>query len=733
MSPRSLLDLLRARRAIAAGLFALGLAGAAVATLVMPARWVATARVLVEPAPGELLPGGTLPAHLATQVDIVTSQRVALRVVDTLRLADDPESIRRWRLETDGTGSLRHHRSDRLLRDLSVEPSGASSVLRISYAADDPATAARIANAFAQAYVELGASLGRDPSAEARERLDARTRSLREQLDLARQRLAAPLLPEVEPTPSDPRRSAAARPVTEIAATGAGTEGAGGDADGPRERTAQIRRLRDELRLLQRDLEQAELAFDAAARRLDASPGRAGGPRPVLLTSASEPARPTRPDPLLNGALGAVFGLLAAIVGAGVAERRDRRIRGPRDLALASGSAPIGSLRDAFGGARPAPEPPLAAGPVGVGFAAGAAPVGGGLGAAGVVAVGGGLGAAGVAAVGGGLGAAGVVAAPSAAASAARAAAAVDDAAGPATIPGPAADGPGARPGVSRDASGSPRPIGEILVQAGLIHPPEVERILAWARREGMRFGEAAVASKLVTTDQIERALAEQFDFPLLRRGSSAVSDEVVAAYDARNPVVADLRRLRARIRAAQLAAPADAPLRCVAVVSAGSGDGKSFLAANLAVTFSQCGQRTLLIDADLRRGRLHALFGLSNATGLSSMLNRSLLPGAMQRVPGLGPLTVLTRGPDAPNPAELLSRDAFGQLLDALSRSFDVVILDTPGVAEEPDAALVAQRAGAALVVARKDRSSFGGLAELVQGTTVPRIAVLGSVLNEA
>ena len=144
-------------------------------------------------------------------------------------------------------------------------------------------------------------------------------------------------------------------------------------------------------------------------------------------------------------------------------------------------------------------------------------------------------------------------------------------------------------------------------------------------------------------------------------------------------------------------------------------------------------GQRTLLIDADLRRGRLHRIFGLSNVTGLSSMLNRSIVAGSMQRVPGLRNLTVLTRGPDAPNPSELLSRDVFEQLIDAFVRSFDIVILDTPGVAEEPDATLVAQRAGAALLMARQHFSGFDAVIELVQSGGTQRVTVLGSVLNQA
>jgi receptor protein-tyrosine kinase len=266
-----------------------------------------------------------------------------------------------------------------------------------------------------------------------------------------------------------------------------------------------------------------------------------------------------------------------------------------------------------------------------------------------------------------------------------------------------------------------------------VLHPPEVERILHWARAEGRRFGEAAVAHGAVTERQLARALALQFDYPVLAPGESGVSPEVVAATDAGGPAAADLRRLRERIRAQQAAAPADRPLRALAVISAGRGEGKTFTAANLAVVFAQAGQRTLLVDADLRRGRLHRLFGLPNRAGLSTLLNGQVGPGLLHRVPGLGGLTVLACGPTPPNPSELLVRAAFGQALEAFCGRFDVVLFDTAGTAEEPDAALVAGRAGAAIVVARRGHSSFDAVVRLVSSGAVPPSAVLGSVLNDA
>ncbi|UUZ57093.1 polysaccharide biosynthesis tyrosine autokinase [Massilia sp. H-1] len=117
-----------------------------------------------------------------------------------------------------------------------------------------------------------------------------------------------------------------------------------------------------------------------------------------------------------------------------------------------------------------------------------------------------------------------------------------------------------------------------------------------------------------------------------------------------------------------------------LAITSAEPQEGRTFLAANLAVAFAQLGQRTLLIDADLRAPRQHTLFGLSNRVGLSALLTR-LAPAAeaVEQIPELTGLSVLTAGAAPPNPAELLGRPAFGTLIAALARYYDVVLIDTP------------------------------------------------------
>ncbi len=719
MTLQQLLAILRARRAVPGVALAIAAAVSIAASVLLPGRYTATARVLVQAGgPDAVLGGGaagTLPASLvATQVDIATSQRVALQVVDALKLADAPQARAEAHGPAVGAASIRHDRADRLLEDLEVVPSETSSVLSIAYTAPDPAFAAAVANAFAEAYVALVLELRAEASRQAGAVLDARMRSLRAALESAQERLAAhrraygvvagagrldaelarlaELSARVAALPGEPREAGRGRPdaIPATAATGvspsARDEALQAALERQQARVRSLQAARDDLALLERDVELAQRELDVAARRasLAAADGQAGQVTVVPLSSAVPPARPSTPRPGLLVGAGLLLGALLGVGGALASEWRDRRVRGPLDLRQASGLQPIGTLRDAFGGrGGPRPVPAAAAPPVSAGDAEGE---------------------------GEGEG----------------------EATRPLPRPPYGREGPGA-PGAAPDRPREHQPIGRILVSAGLINPPEVERILAWARADGVRFGEAAVAHRLVTEAQLERALAYQFDYPVLEPGATRVSQEVVAAFDARNPLVADLRRLRARIRAAQIAAPPEAPLKAFAVISSGPGDGKTFVAANLAVTFAQTGQRTLLIDADLRHGRLHRMFGLDDRTGLSTMLNRRIEPGSLQRVPGLPNLTVVGCGPVAPNPSELLSREVFSHLLASFARAYDVIVLDTPGVAEEPDATLVAQRAGAALVLARKDRSAFDAVVELVRSGAAPRVPVLGSVLNEA
>ncbi len=274
------------------------------------------------------------------------------------------------------------------------------------------------------------------------------------------------------------------------------------------------------------------------------------------------------------------------------------------------------------------------------------------------------------------------------------------------------------------------RSIGAILVDNGKLKLHDAERILQLQRQKGLRFGEAALELGLLREDDIKQALAQQFEYPYLTRGESAVSEEVVAAYQPFLPVVEELRALRSQLMLRWF--DADSERKAITIVSPENGDGRSWMAANLAVVFSQLGERTLLIDADMRRPRLHAMFGVDNKAGLSSILAGRAGIEAIQRVAALLDLSILPAGATPPNPQELLNRPAFSQLLAQATESFDVIIIDTPPTFAYSDAQTTAVRASGALVVARKNVSRSSRLRSCAEMLVEASATVVGTVMND-
>jgi receptor protein-tyrosine kinase len=284
--------------------------------------------------------------------------------------------------------------------------------------------------------------------------------------------------------------------------------------------------------------------------------------------------------------------------------------------------------------------------------------------------------------------------------------------------------------------SGAPRAtrsLGGILIDSGQLSPEDAERVLQLQKQENLRFGAAAVKLGLLTEADIQYALSKQFSYSYLRRvpgQDRRVSEEIVAAYQPFNPRVEELRAIRSQL---MLRWFDKAELRQVlTIVGPGRREGRSYLAANLAVVFSQLGERTLLVDADLRNPRQAELFSLDNKIGLSTLLSGRSRDEAIVRVPELGGLCVLPAGPVPPNPLELLNRLNFDEFMMQVKASFDVVILDTPALEAGEDGAMMAVRTGAALAVARSDRTRMADFSDMVQGLMNAGVAVVGSVLND-
>jgi chain length determinant protein tyrosine kinase EpsG len=275
------------------------------------------------------------------------------------------------------------------------------------------------------------------------------------------------------------------------------------------------------------------------------------------------------------------------------------------------------------------------------------------------------------------------------------------------------------------------RSIGAILVDHGRLTPAAAEQILRAQRERGLRFGEAAIHLGILTERDIQFALAQQFDYPYLHAADTSVAPELIAAFDPFAREVETLRAVRTQLVLRWFGVGAR-NRHALAVVGAQRGDGRSYVAANLAIVFSQLGERTLLIDADLRNPRQHELFKLDNRSGLSALLAGRTDLTAIQIVSSFVDLSVLTAGTTPPNPQELLGRGAFAQAIDSLSARYDVILIDTPAIAVGADAASIAAFAGGALVVARRGVTPVKAIGRLADDLRSAGAAVVGSVLND-
>ncbi|MFZ1910144.1 MAG: chain length determinant protein tyrosine kinase EpsG [Burkholderiales bacterium] len=272
--------------------------------------------------------------------------------------------------------------------------------------------------------------------------------------------------------------------------------------------------------------------------------------------------------------------------------------------------------------------------------------------------------------------------------------------------------------------------IGMVLIEAGRLTPDGAERILRLQREEGLRFGDAAIRLGLLSVADVQFALSRQFHYPYLVRGHSAVSEELVAAYDPFGARAESLRALRSQLTLRWF--DNDPSRKALTIVSAARKEGRSFVAANLAVVFAQLGERTLLIDADLRHPRQHQLFGLENRVGLSAVLAGRGGPETVQHVPSLPKLSVLPAGALPPNPQELLASPIFPELLHQLAEQLDVILLDSPAAADTADAQILAVRSGAALIVARTNATRMWRVQGVTDSVVQARATIVGSVLND-
>ena len=189
------LSILRARWWVVLLVLGLTVATTVIVSLMLPKQYTATASVVVDfkpdPVSAFAFAGGAAPAYLATQVDIIRSERVARRVVTNLKLDQNPQIRQQWQDETGGQGSIESWLSTVFQKQMDVVPSRDSSVITISYKALDPRFAAGLANAFAQAYIDTALELRTDPARLYSTFFERRAQEARDALEKAQARVSA--------------------------------------------------------------------------------------------------------------------------------------------------------------------------------------------------------------------------------------------------------------------------------------------------------------------------------------------------------------------------------------------------------------------------------------------------------------------------------------------------------------------------------------------------------------
>lgn len=203
---------------------------------------------------------------------------------------------------------------------------------------------------------------------------------------------------------------------------------------------------------------------------------------------------------------------------------------------------------------------------------------------------------------------------------------------------------------------------------------------------------------------------------------------ELVTLAQPRSPISESFRALRTNIRFTSI----DKPIKTLLVTSSGPSEGKSLVISNLAVTMAQAGMQVIIVDADLRRPRIHKVFNHGNSSGgLTETLLEGELNGRLQTTPSEG-LNMLVAGELPPNPAELIGSQKMQDLLKLLTQQVDIVLIDSPPVLAVTDAVVLAREVDAVLVVATAGQTRRNNLKQGVNALRQVEANVIGVALNK-
>ncbi len=263
---------------------------------------------------------------------------------------------------------------------------------------------------------------------------------------------------------------------------------------------------------------------------------------------------------------------------------------------------------------------------------------------------------------------------------------------------------------------------------------PNKTRDALLAAAIGLMLGVLAafVATIADTRVRNEAAVARVTDLPVLgvvTRAKRGVGAGLVVAREPHDPVAEDMRRIQSALAFTAL----DSTSRRLLITSSSPAEGKSTFSSNLALTLADAGERTLVVDADLRRPRVGELFGLDGSVGLTTALVGEVdLADAIVPWRESGP-DVLTSGALPPNPATVVTSQAFRSLLDSASQRYDAVIIDSPPVLTVADSNLLAPLADGVVIVVDSTKTRRPQLANTIRSIESAGGRIIGIVLNKA
>ncbi len=260
----------------------------------------------------------------------------------------------------------------------------------------------------------------------------------------------------------------------------------------------------------------------------------------------------------------------------------------------------------------------------------------------------------------------------------------------------------------------------EAALHTGLVTQRELDEAEELIRRQARHDGRGIIEEAL-------RRRPNTRDLVLWEGGRLRPGKELILAHDPYNERSEAIRSLRTELL---MRTNGRRGAGIFTLMSACAGEGRSQLAAELAIAFAQLGSRTLLVDADLRKPRQHVLFGADNMIGLAQCLMDGT-PPRLYGIEGMPQMALLTSGAPPSNPLELLSGGRFERIVAEWRRNYEFVVVDTPPVAQFSDGLAVASVAGHVVVLGRTNSTSFHVFSELRRKLDTTNAWVVGAVMN--